>query len=133
VRLDTWPRYRAHTHGSGGQYSTWSSCTRNREAEPDSLVVRVDLDDRVAELLIADLAVYYVTDSLCGLQGCPGSLTCIKPDSLRDPTGHGHKFVTCKPAPRAPKRHLFLAAARLWAKRARHWNASRRRGYWTAR
>jgi hypothetical protein len=33
----------------------------NRSAEPDSLVVRVDFDDR-AELLAADPNVYYVTE-----------------------------------------------------------------------
>jgi hypothetical protein len=37
----------------------------DRSAEPASLVVRVDFDDR-AELLDADSAVYYVTDHYVG-------------------------------------------------------------------
>ena len=37
-----------------------ASVPANRSAEPDSLVVRLDFDDR-AELLAADPDVYYVT------------------------------------------------------------------------
>jgi hypothetical protein len=76
---------------------------RNSEAEPDSLVVRVDLHDR-AELLAADPGVYCVTDHYVGYNSVLVRLSRINPDSLRDLLGMAHKFVTRKPASRAPKR-----------------------------
>ncbi len=76
---------------------------RNRQAEPDSLVVRVDLDDR-AELLAGDPAVYYVTDHYVGYNAVLVRLPRINPNSLRDLLGMAHKFVTRKPVTRAPKR-----------------------------
>jgi hypothetical protein len=76
---------------------------RNRQAEPDSLVVRVDLDDR-AELIAADPAVYYVTDHYVAYDAVLVRLPRINPNSLRDLLGMAHKFVTRKPVTRAPKR-----------------------------
>jgi hypothetical protein len=76
---------------------------RNRQAEPDSLVVRLDSDDR-AELLAADPAVYYVTDHYVDYDAVLVRLSRINPDSLRDLLGMAHKFVTRKPVTRAPKR-----------------------------
>jgi hypothetical protein len=75
----------------------------NRSAEPASLVVRVDFDDR-AELLGADPTVYYVTDHYVGYNAVLVRLSRIKPEALRDLLGMAYKFVTRKAAPRSPAR-----------------------------
>ncbi|HEV3332236.1 MAG TPA: MmcQ/YjbR family DNA-binding protein [Bryobacteraceae bacterium] len=74
----------------------------NRSAEPGSLVVRVDFDDR-AELLAADPDVYYVTDHYVGYNAVLVRLSRVNPDVLRDLLGMAHKFVT-RAKPRAPAR-----------------------------
>jgi hypothetical protein len=74
----------------------------NRSAEPGSLVVRVDFDDR-AELLAADPDVYYVTDHYVPYNAVLVRLSRVNPDVLRDLLGMAHKFVT-RAKPRAPAR-----------------------------
>jgi hypothetical protein len=74
----------------------------NRSAEPGSLLVRVDQDDR-AELLAEAPDVYYVTDHYVGYNGVLVRLSRINRDMLRDLLGAAHKFVIRKIAPRAPK------------------------------
>ena len=72
------------------------ACTpTNRSAEPDSLMVRVDFDDR-AELLAADPDVYYVTPHYEGYNAVLVRLSRVKPDVLQDLLGMAHKFVTRK-------------------------------------
>jgi hypothetical protein len=71
----------------------------NRSAEPGSLAVRVDFDDR-AELLASEPDVYYVTDHYVGYNAVLVRLSRISPDVLRDLLGMAHKFVTRKLAPR---------------------------------
>src|ERR1700747_1229456 len=73
----------------------------NRSAEPDSLVVRVDFDDR-AELLAADPNVYYVTEHYAGYSAVLVRLSRVNLDVLRDLLGMAYKFVTGKVAPRSP-------------------------------
>jgi len=75
----------------------------NRSAEPDSLVVRVDFDDRT-ELLAADPDVYYVTDHYVGYSAVLVRLSRVTPDKLRDLLGMAHKFVTRKASPRVSAR-----------------------------
>lgn len=75
----------------------------NRAAEPDSLVVRMDFDDR-AELLAADPNVYYLPEHYVGYNAVLVRLSRVHPDVLRDLLGMAHKFVTRKPAPRSPAR-----------------------------
>ena len=75
----------------------------NRSAEPASLVVRVDFDDR-AELLAADPDVYYVTDHYVGYSAVLVRLSRVNPDVLRDLLGMAYKFVTRTAAPRSPAR-----------------------------
>ena len=75
----------------------------HRSAEPGSLVVRVDFDDR-AELLAADPGVYYVTDHYVGYTAVLVRLSRINPDVLRDLLGMAFKFVTRNAAPRSPAR-----------------------------
>jgi len=78
----------------------------HRSAEPASLVVRVDFDDR-AELLDADPAVYYVTDHYVGYSAVLVRLSRVNRDALRDLLGVAYRFVTRKGAPHSParKRH----------------------------
>jgi hypothetical protein len=81
----------------------------NRSAEPGSLVVRVDFDDR-AELLAAEPDVYYVTDHYAGYSAVLVRLSRVNLDVLRDLLGMAYKFVTRNAAPRSPKRkHRRLA------------------------
>jgi hypothetical protein len=73
----------------------------NRSAEPNSLVVRMDLDDR-AELLAADPDVYYVTDHYVGFSAVLVRLSRVNHDVLRDLLGMAYKFVTRNAAPQSP-------------------------------
>ena len=75
----------------------------NRSAEPASLVVRVDFEDR-AELLAADPNVYYVTDHYVGYTAVLVRMSRLTPDALRDLLGMAHKFVTRKAAPQTTVR-----------------------------
>ena len=65
----------------------------HRSAEPGSLVVRMDFDDR-AELLAAAPDVYYVTDHYVGYTSVLVRLSRVTRDVLRDLLGMAHKFVT---------------------------------------
>src|SRR5437879_13267648 len=58
----------------------------NRSAEPGSLGVRVDFEDR-AELLAADPDVYYVTDHYVGHSIVLVRLSRVNRDVLRDLLG----------------------------------------------
>ncbi len=71
----------------------------NRSAEPGSLVVRVDFEDR-AELLAAAPDVYYVTDHYADYSAVLVRLSRVNPDVLRDLLGMAYKFVTAHGAPR---------------------------------
>jgi hypothetical protein len=69
----------------------------HRSAEPGSLVVRVDFDNR-AELLAADPNIYYVTDHYLNYSAVLVRLSRVTPDVLRDLLGMAHKFVTARRA-----------------------------------
>jgi hypothetical protein len=75
----------------------------NRSAEPDSLAVRVDFDDR-ADLLAEQPDVYYVTDHYVGYNMVLVRFSRVGPDVLRDLLGMAHKFVTRNAARRSPAR-----------------------------
>jgi hypothetical protein len=80
----------------------------NKSAEPGSLMVRVDLDDR-AELLAADPDVYYLTDHYAPYNAVLVRLSRVRPDVLRDLLGMAHKSVLKarkKPALRRSKRSV---------------------------
>lgn len=70
----------------------------NRSAEPESLAVRVDFDNR-AELLAADPDVYSVTDHYVGYSAVLVRLSRVTPDTLRDLLGMALKFVIRKASP----------------------------------
>jgi len=76
----------------------------HRSAEPGSLMVRVNLDDRT-ELLAAAPDVYYVTDHYLDYSAVLVRLSRITPNVLRDLIGMAHKFVTADAARRSPSRH----------------------------
>jgi len=76
----------------------------HRSAEPRSLMVRVNFDDR-AELLAAAPDVYYVTDHYLGYSAVLVRLSRITPDVLRDLLCMAHKFVTADAARRSPYRN----------------------------
>jgi len=75
----------------------------NSSAEPGSIVVRVDFDDR-AELLAAAPDVYYVTDHYLDYSGVLVRLSRVNPDVLRDILGMAYKFVTANVVLRSPSR-----------------------------
>jgi hypothetical protein len=75
----------------------------NRSAEPGSIAVRMDFDDR-AELLAEAPDVYYVTDHYIGYSAVLVRLCRVNPDVLRDLLGVAYKFVTRNAAPRSPAR-----------------------------
>src|ERR1019366_9537741 len=70
----------------------------NRSAEPGSIAVRVDFDDR-AELLATAPDMYYITDHYADYTAVLVRLSRITPDVLRDLLSMAHKFVSAKPAP----------------------------------
>jgi hypothetical protein len=74
----------------------------HRSAEPGSLVVRVDFEDRTA-LLAEDPAVYYVTDHYLGYNAVLVRLSRVDPDMLRDLLRMAYRFVT-RGAARRPTR-----------------------------
>jgi len=75
----------------------------NRSAEPGSLAVRVDFDNR-AELLAAAPDVYYVTDHYLNYNAVLVRLSRVTPDVLRDLLGMAHKFVTADTSRRSQSR-----------------------------
>ena len=83
----------------------------HRSAEPGSLAVRVDFDDR-AELLAADPDVYYVTDHYAGYSAVLVRLSRINPEVLRDLLGMAHKFVTRDAAAHRARRKRGKPGAR---------------------
>jgi hypothetical protein len=64
----------------------------NRSAEPGSLFVRVDFDER-AELLSGDPAVYYLTDHYVNYPGVLVRMSRVNRGMLRDLLGMAHRFV----------------------------------------
>jgi hypothetical protein len=73
----------------------------HKSAEPDSLVVKIDLDRR-AELIAADPDVYYVTDHYVKYPSVLVRLSRIHRDSLRDLLSMSRQFVTTEPGTRKP-------------------------------
>lgn len=67
----------------------------HRSAEPGSLMVRVDVQDR--EHLLAEAPdVYYVTDHYVPYPAVLVRLSQVAPDVLRDLLRMAHKYVTSK-------------------------------------
>jgi hypothetical protein len=81
----------------------------HRSAEPNTLAVRVDFDQR-AKLMAAKPGVYYVTDHYANHSAVLVRLGQIDRDSLRDLLGLAWRFVSSKTkarrgtVPRGPAR-----------------------------
>ncbi len=77
----------------------------NPSAEPDSLLVRIDFEDRT-QLLAGDPAAYYLTDHYAPYTGVLVRLSRIDRGMLRDLLGMAYRFVIRqrKPASRKTKR-----------------------------
>jgi hypothetical protein len=67
----------------------------NKSAEPDSLAVRIDFDQR-AELVATAPEVYYFTDHYANYPMVLVRLSRIQPDALRDLLLAAWRFVTAK-------------------------------------
>jgi hypothetical protein len=81
----------------------------HKSAEPDSLVVRADFDQR-AELLNADPNVYYITDHYKGYPAVLVRLPLLTPDVLRDLLGMAYRYVAGE-AGAHPKRQKRASVA----------------------
>ena len=66
-------------------------------AEPDSLAVRIDYENR-AELLAAAPDIYYLKDHYVNYPIVLVRLSRIQPDALQDLLRMARRFVTAKPA-----------------------------------
>jgi len=75
----------------------------NPSAEPGSIVVRVDFDDR-AELLAEAPDVYYITDHYVDYNAVLVRLSRASREVLRDLLGMSYKFVTSNEGPRSSSR-----------------------------
>lgn len=73
----------------------------HRSAEPNTLVVRLDLEQR-DELLAADSETYYVTDHYVDYPSVLVRLTRVHHDALPDLLRMAYRFVTRK-APHKPE------------------------------
>jgi hypothetical protein len=67
----------------------------HRSAEPNTLAVRIDLDQR-GELMAAEPSVYYVTDHYVNYPTVLVRLSRIDRDSLRDLLNMAWRFVSSK-------------------------------------
>lgn len=67
----------------------------HRSAEPDSLVIRIDFDQR-EELIAADPKTYYLTDHYVGYPCMLVRLTRVHPDALRDLLSMAWRFVSTR-------------------------------------
>lgn len=67
----------------------------HRSAEPASLVIRVDFDDR-AQLLAEAPGTYYLPDHYAGYSCVLVRLPRVNREVLRDLLGTAYKFVTAK-------------------------------------
>jgi|SRR5579872_780350 len=76
----------------------------NKSAEPDSLAVRIGIDQR-EELVAGAPEVYYFTDHYADYPMVLVRLSRIHPDALRDLLGAAWRFVTAKtPGGKRPAR-----------------------------
>jgi hypothetical protein len=75
----------------------------HKSAEPDSLGVRVDFDER-AELLAGAPDIYYITPHYEGYPAVLVRMSRITPDQLKDLLTMAYRFVLRKSAPAAKRK-----------------------------
>jgi hypothetical protein len=83
----------------------------HKSAEPGSLVVRTDLDQRT-EMLAADPYTYYVTDHYRGYPAVLVRLSRVTPDMLRDLVNMAYRFVLRESTRSAKQKRLGSARSR---------------------
>ena len=71
----------------------------HRSAEPNSLVVRIDFDER-DELLRIEPDTYYITDHYVGYASILVRLSRVHPDAISGLLRTAYNFVGAKPKPR---------------------------------
>lgn len=74
-----------------------------QQEDPDTLVVRTDLEQR-DDLLAADPKVYYLTDHYVAYPWVLVRMSRVHPDALRDLVGLAHKLAKPKVKPGARRR-----------------------------
>ena len=78
----------------------------NKSAEPGSIMVRIDRNDRAA-LLAESPGLYYAPDHYLDYDAVLVRLARLTPDLLRDLLAMAHKFATRKPSrPQTPSLNL---------------------------
>jgi hypothetical protein len=75
----------------------------HRSADPESLAVRIDFDQR-EELMAADPNTYYLTDHYVNYPVVLVRLTRVHPDALRDLLLMGWRFVSTRAKRRTGRR-----------------------------
>ena len=75
----------------------------NKAAEPNTLVVRMDIPQRDA-LIDEDPATYYLKDHYVGYPCVLVRLSRVHPDALRDLVSTAYRFVNATPRRRQPSR-----------------------------
>ena len=75
----------------------------HRSAEPNTLVVRMDFDQR-DELIAEEPKAYYLTDHYVSYPCVLARLTCIRQDALRDLLLMGWRFMSVTKKRQVPKR-----------------------------
>jgi hypothetical protein len=83
----------------------------HKSAEPDSLVIRTDFEQR-AELLAGDPDIYYITDHYKDYPAVLVRLSRITPDMLRDLLGMAHRFVLREKTRRSKRKTTARARPR---------------------
>ena len=75
----------------------------HRSAEPDTLAIRVAIEDR-DELIVADPKTYYLTDHYVNYPVVLVRLAQVSRDALRDLLHMGHRFVSAESKRGQPRR-----------------------------
>jgi hypothetical protein len=83
--------------------SMFACVPSHKSAEPDSLVVRIDFDQR-DDMLAADPKTYYLKDHYVGYPCILVRLNHVHPDALRDLLSAGRRFVLSRSTRRASPR-----------------------------
>ena len=75
--------------------SMFACIASNKSAEPDTLVVMMDFDDRDA-LIEDDPDTYYLKEHYVGYPCVLVRLSRVRPDALRDLVIGAHRYVSAK-------------------------------------
>jgi hypothetical protein len=86
------------------------ACTAtNKQAEPNTLVIRMDFDQR-DELIAADPEIYYLKEHYVNYACVLVRLSRVHPDALRDLLLMGWRHVSARTRRRSPRRSARRAS-----------------------